>query len=150
LLSGAAFFIDRTRLPIFTTLLAVLLLTGAVGTDHKYAVETSKVADVGPLSPAKVIKAWKEKRGRDTRTMLVVATAGGGIRGGAWTAEVIRLQQDCKAASDSLLLVSSVSGGSMGSMFVVAPYSGDGAYPTSDDELKQIRFNTKRSSLGAV
>lgn len=150
LLSGAAFFIDRTRLPIFTTLLAVLLLTGAVGTDHKYAVETSKVADVGPLSPAKVIKAWKEKRGRDTRTMLVVATAGGGIRAGAWTAEVIRLQQDCKAASDSLLLVSSVSGGSMGSMFVVAPYSGDGAYPTSDDELKQIRFNTKRSSLGAV
>jgi hypothetical protein len=122
-----------------------------VGTDHKYAVETSKVADIGPLSPAKVIGSWKEKRGKDTHTMLVVATAGGEIRAGAWTAEVMtRLQQDCKAASDSLLLVSSVSGGSMGSMFVIAPYRGDGAYPTSDDELKQIRFNTKRSSLGAV
>jgi hypothetical protein len=151
LLSGAAFFIDRTRLPVFTTLLVVSLLTGVVGTDHKYAVEMSKVADVGPLSPAKVIEAWKGKRGKNTHTMLVVATAGGGIRAGAWTAEVMtRLQQDCKAASDSLLLVSSVSGGSMGSMFVVATYSGDGAYPTSDDELKHVRFNTKRSSLGAV
>jgi hypothetical protein len=151
LLSGAAFFIDRTRLPVFTTLLVVSLLTGAVRSDHQYAVKTSKVADVGPLSPAIVIEAWKKKRGKDTYTMLVVATAGGGIRAGAWTAEVMtRLQQDCKAASDSLLLVSSVSGGSMGSMFVVAPYRGEGAYPTSDDELKQVRFNTERSSLGAV
>ena len=53
-------------------------------------------------------------------------------------------------ASDSLLLVSAVSGGSVGSMFVVAPYTGDGAYPTSDAELKEVRFNTKRSSLSAV
>jgi len=151
LLAGAAFFIDRTRLPVFSTFLVVSLLTGTVGTDHKYAVETSKVRDVGPLSPAKVIEAWKAKRGKDTRSMLVVATAGGGIRAGAWTAEVMtRLQQDCKAAGDSLLLVSSVSGGSMGSMFVVGPYGGEGSYPTTNDELKQIRFNTKRSSLGAV
>lgn len=151
LLSGAAFFIDRTRLPVFTTLLVVSLLTGATGTDHKYAINRSKTADIGQLSPAKVIEKWKAKRGKNTQKMLVVATAGGGIRAGAWTAEVMtRLQQDCKAASDSLLLVSSVSGGSMGSMFVVAPYTGDGAYPTSDNELKQVRFNTKRSSLSAV
>jgi hypothetical protein len=151
LLSGVAFFIDRTRLPVFTTLLVVSFLTGAIGTDHKYAVKPSNVADVGPLSPAKVVQAWKGKRGKNTHTALVVATAGGGIRAGAWTAEVVtRLQMDCKAAGESLLLVSSVSGGSMGSMFVVAPYAGEGTYPTSDDELKRVRFNTKRSSLGAV
>ena len=151
LLSGAAFFIDRTRLPVFTTLLAVSLLTGTIGTDHKYGIEKSEVGDLGPLSPAKVIEAWKGKRGKNTQTMLVVATAGGGIRAGAWTGEVMtRLQQDCKMASESLLLVSSVSGGSMGSMFVVAPYTGNGAYPTNDVELKEVRFNTKRSSLSAV
>jgi hypothetical protein len=38
----------------------------------------------------------------------------------------------------------------MGSMFVVAPYTGDGTYPTNDAELKEVRFNTKRSSLSAV
>ena len=150
-LSGAAFFLDRTRLPVFTTLLAVSLLTGVVGTDHEYAVENSNVEQVGPLRPADVIQAWKGKRGKNSGTILVVATAGGGIRAGAWTTEVMtRLQQDCGAVGDSLLLVSSVSGGSVGSMFVVGPYTGEGGYPSTDDELKKVRFNAKRSSLSAV
>jgi hypothetical protein len=62
-----------------------------------------------------------------------------------------RLEENgCRAISDSLVLVSSVSGGSVGSMFVVAPYSGKGEYPSSDNELKAVRFNTQRSSLAAV
>jgi hypothetical protein len=62
-----------------------------------------------------------------------------------------RLEENgCGAVSDSLVLVSSVSGGSVGSMFVVAPYSGKGEYPSSDSELKAVRFNTQRSSLAAV
>jgi hypothetical protein len=61
-----------------------------------------------------------------------------------------RLQEKgCEAVSDSLVLVSSVSGGSVGSMFVVGPYSG-GKYPSTDDDLKAVRFNAKRSSLSAV
>ncbi len=35
-------------------------------------------------------------------------------------------------------------------MFVVAPYSGTGQYPSTDEDLSAVRFNAKRSSLSAV
>jgi hypothetical protein len=150
LFSGVAFLLDRTRLPVFATLLAVSLLTGVIRTDHKFVVNEKNLAE-GKISPSDVIEEWKKARGKKSKTILVVATAGGGIRAAAWTAEVMtRLEEKgCGAASDSLVLVSSVSGGSVGSMFVVAPYSEEG-YPSTYDDLKAVRFNAKRSSLSAV
>jgi hypothetical protein len=58
-----------------------------------------------------------------------------------------RLDENCKAASNSLLLVSSVSGGSVGSMFVVGPYSGKGNYPSTTKDLAAIRYNAMRCGL---
>jgi hypothetical protein len=148
-LPGAAFFLDRTRLPVFTTLLLVSLLTGFAGTDHEYVVNQNGTTRVGPLSPAGVVQAWENgKRRRGSDTIVVVATAGGGIRAAAWTAEVMtELQGQCSRVSNSLLLVSSVSGGSVGAMHVVGPYYGEGDYPT---DLEAIRQNARRSSLSAV
>ncbi len=150
--SGAAFFLDRIRLPVLTTLLAASLLIGVETTDHEFVVEDKKVVDSGGLRPVDVIRAWKRERGQKSDTAVIVATAGGGIRAAAWTAEVMtRLEQEgCRALSDSLVLVSSVSGGSVGSMFVVGPYLGTGDYPSNDDDLQAVRFNAKRSSLSAV
>jgi hypothetical protein len=151
LISGAAFFLDRTRLPVFTTLLAVSLLTGIMGTDHKFVVREKNAVE-SKISPSLVIEKWKEIRGKNSNIIVIVATAGGGIRAAAWTAEVMtRLEENgCEAVSDSLVLVSSVSGGSVGSMFVVAPYLGTGQYPSTPDDLKAVRFNAERSSLSAV
>ena len=149
--SGASFFLDSIRLPVFTTLLGVSLLTGVLGTDHKFKVAERKTAE-SKISPSLVIEKWKDVRSRGRKTIIVVATAGGGIRAAAWTAEVMtRLEQGgCRAAGDSLVLVSSVSGGSVGSMFVVAPYQGKGEYPSTDDDLRAVRYNAGRSSLSAV
>jgi len=151
LLPGAAFFLDRTRLPVFTTLLAVSLLTGFVRTDHQYQVEENGGRDFNALYPTEVVHYWEHgPRGKENvdAPIIVVATAGGGIRAAAWTAEVMtRLQERCQKVSDSLVLVSSVSGGSVGSLFVVGPYDGNGNYPTS---LEAIRSNASRSSLSAV
>jgi hypothetical protein len=151
LFSGASFFLDPTRLPVFSTLLAVSLFSGLFGTDHKYVINEPRTGQFD-VPPSVVVVKWKEARGKNQKTAVVVATAGGGIRAAAWTAEVTtRLQQDgCGAMSDSLLLVSSVSGGSVGSMFIVAPYEEKGKYPSSDDELRAVRFNAQRSSLSAV
>jgi hypothetical protein len=151
--SGAAFFLDRTRLPVFTTLLAVSLLTGFVGTDHEFSVKETATRDAGRLGPSEVVRSWESgKRRKNSKTVTIVATAGGGIRAAAWTAEVMtRLQEHCSRLSSSVLLVSSVSGGSVGSMFVVGPYSSEnGDYPVQDAELQAIRFNASRSSLSAV
>jgi hypothetical protein len=153
-LSGAAFFLDKTRLPIFTTLLAASLLTGFLGTDHKFVVRLEGPESAGTLTPPDVIRDWeKGPRGKKSKTITVVATAGGGIRAAAWTAEVMtRLQEHCgETLSSSVLLISSVSGGSVGAMFVVGPYSSErGNYPVSDADLRSIRFNASRSSLSAV
>lgn len=155
ILAGAAFFLDRMRLPIFTTLLAFSLLTGSIGsTDHKFVVLPTKAEQVRPLCPVDVVSYWEHgKRRKTSRVLTVVATAGGGIRAAAWTTQVITgLQEQCGGRlSPSLLLVSSVSGGSVGAMFVTAPYSTDsGIYPGTATDLESIRFNAVRSSLSAV
>jgi hypothetical protein len=150
LFSGAAFFLDRTRLPVFATLLAVSLLTGTLRTDHQFVVHQKDTSEI-PLSPADVVNTWKDTRGKNSPATIVVATAGGGIRAAAWTAEVMsRLSEGCPEVPSSLVLVSSVSGGSVGSMFVVAPYHGEGDYPSTDKDLEAVRFNAKRSSLSSI
>ena len=154
MLSGTAFLLDRLRLPVFTTLLCVSLLTGFVRTDHQFVVtKTNANAQLG-LSPAEVIRDWKAgPRSGESNTVTVIATAGGGIRASAWTAEVFtRIQEHCGSKfSSSVVLVSSVSGGSLGSMFVVGPYDViSGKYPIDSTQLEAVRFNASRSSLSAV
>ena len=61
LFSGAAFFLDRTRLPVFSTLLAVSLLTGVLGTDHKFAVSEKNVAE-SKISPSLVIENGRKRQ----------------------------------------------------------------------------------------
>jgi hypothetical protein len=154
MLSGAAFFLDRFRLPVFATLLVVSLLTGVVRTDHEFDIKQREGERAGDLPAARVVEEWRRglrRNGNDTVT--VVATAGGGIRAAAWTAEVLTgLEQDCgEKLSSSMLLVSSVSGGSVGAMFAVAPYSSDdGSFANDEKKLNEIRFNAVRSSLSAV
>jgi hypothetical protein len=154
MLSGVAFFLDRFRLPVFATLLAVSLLTGVIRTDHEFDIKQRKRERAGDLPAGTVVEKWRDgirRNGSDTVT--VVATAGGGIRAAAWTAEVLAgLEQDCgEKLSSSMLLVSSVSGGSVGAMFSVAPYSSDnGSFTNDAEELNKIRFNAVRSSLSAV
>ena len=62
---------------------------------------------------------WQFPRGPDgKRTMVVVTTSGGGIQASAWTAKVLaNMDAECSAFSESIGLVSGVSGGSVGSMY---------------------------------
>jgi hypothetical protein len=152
--SGAAFLLDRFRLPVFATLLVASLVTGAFRTDHQFEVDFRKGTEA--LSASTVIQKWiTGDRRNGSQTVVVVATAGGGIRAAAWTTEVLtRLFKDgvCgNKMSSSILLVSSVSGGSVGTMFAVAAYLSDhGDFPRDDKTLEDIRFNAGRSSLSAV
>jgi hypothetical protein len=56
LLSGAAFFLDRLRLPVFTSVLLLSVLTGLGGTDHQFKV--THCAPLNPLPPDAVVNAW--------------------------------------------------------------------------------------------
>ena len=154
LLSGTAFFLDKLRLPVFTSLLALSLFSGIQGTDHEFAVENS--AKVTPLPPGVVVNAWarkyKKDTGKDPKTAIVVATAGGGIRASAWTAQVLTgLQHECGSGfGSSLLLVSSVSGGSVGTLFVLSDFDGNRTFPAPGTSFDDVLFASHRSSLSAV
>jgi Patatin-like phospholipase len=150
-LSGASFFLDRLRLPVFSTLIACSFLTGVVGTDHEFSITTLGEPDNKILTPVQVVKDWAGGLRKNGDTITIVSTAGGGIRASAWTAEVLtRLQEQCGAKfSSSLLLISSVSGGSVGSMAFLTPYQSlTGDLP--HDSLDPIRRRSSRSSLSGV
>jgi hypothetical protein len=157
--SGLAFFLDMLRVPVLTSFLVVSLLFGTLYTDHTFKGEARST--VQP-SPQQVIQAWESARGKDPKLpIVVVATAGGGIRASAWTAEVLTgMAKDCRQDdgsnlfTSSLLLVSSVSGGSEGTMYLLGAYDGsNGSSPLgdlSDKVLKDVRDNSAASDLSAV
>lgn len=157
--SGLAFFLDLLRVPVLTSFLAVSLLCGTLFTDHTFK---GTVRSSVPPAPQQVIQAWELTRGKDPKApIVVVATAGGGIRASAWTAEVLTgLAKGCRQSdgsslfTSSLLLVSSVSGGSEGTMYVIGSYDGsDGSFldkDLSDTRLNEVRNDSSASDLSAV
>lgn len=151
--SGLSFFLDKIRLPVLTTVLVLSLLTGALRTDHQFKIAHLRGLPAENYSPTEVVNHWKSGRGNAApNTITVVATAGGGIRAAAWTARVLTgLQDQCKGSfSSSLILVSSVSGGSVGAMFFLAPFDSSGGFPSDPRTLQTINFDASRSSLSAV
>lgn len=62
---------------------------------------------------------WNFPKGPDgKRTMIVVTASGGGIQASAWTAKVLTgLDEEFPLLSESIGLVSGVSGGSVGAMY---------------------------------
>ena len=104
------------------------------------------------------LKLYLETNGEKTlteeqkRTLVVVCASGGGIQAAGWTAKVLTsLQEDHllgKSFSKAIGLISSVSGGSVGSMYYLDHFD-DLGYPP--DELSDKIFNSATAnSLDAV
>ena len=150
--SGASFVFDRIRLPVLTTLLALSIATGFFHTDHQFRITSAPERPA--IAPGDVVKAWKTgTRGGLDKPITVVATAGGGIQAAAWTTRVLTgLQGQCanKDFASSVLAISSVSGGSVGSMYFLAGYNADGSYPHERQLLEKVNYNASRSSLSSV
>jgi hypothetical protein len=155
LFSGVAFAFDKVRLPVLTSAIVFSFLAGIESTDHHFDVKKTSVHE--PLSAAETVRAWEGVRGHNDpkKPIVVVATAGGGIRAASWTTQVLTgLAESCQASggennfSSSLLLVSSVSGGSVGNMYVVGSYDSDGSL--RKDLMQVIRDDAARTSLSAV
>ena len=86
------------------------------------------------------------------RTLVVVCASGGGIQAAGWTAQVLTgLQEDDllgKSFTKAIGLISSVSGGSVGSMYYLDHFNARG-YPP-DDESDNIFNSATADSLDAV
>lgn len=170
LLSGAAFFLDRHRVPLT---LVVLLWTVILGrftrSTHYFEVEQhdpgqQQVATLptpGDLVERAVasLEATADTQ-HDPKRLILVCAAGGGIQAAGWTAKVLTTLDatDDPTADptpacaldfrDRLVFVSGVSGGSVGAMHYLEARRRKGRL-TADDR-DQVVQAAMASSLNAV
>jgi hypothetical protein len=163
-LSIAAFFLDRYRVPLLIPIL-ILAVAGAQlsQSDHFYAVERGVA--ISPVSPATILTAplrlapdALHPRGR----VVLIATAGGGIQAAAWTAQVLTgLQAELHNQSasppvnfaNSIALISSVSGGAVGTLFFVNKYQIDykqNGFTILDQDLPAITEMAEKPALDDI
>ena len=154
--AGVAFFLDKLRVPVLTAVLAAsMVLALAGGTDHVFRLHEMS-SSVSLLSPGAVIERWEAFRQRGDKPIVVVATAGGGIRASAWTARVLTgLTRECGSNdptlnefTSSVVLISSVSGGSEGAMYFAGWYDQDGKI--DPNKRRAIFKESAETDLGAV
>jgi hypothetical protein len=127
-LSLLTFFFDRYRFPLLWTITAFSLFAlWSPQSDHFFRVEQREAAMQEPPTAAAYMKkrlAMQEQLKKPKR-LIVVATPGGGIQAAAWTAKVLtELNHEAPGFRDSVAAVSSVSGGSLGSIIYAASFDG--------------------------
>jgi hypothetical protein len=148
-LPGISFFLDRYRVPVLLPLLALSYVSSQVfDTDHYYrllapkvlpAPGPSRVAPVVPaVSPSAAFQAAEAKNPEPGHPVVVVATTGGGITAALWTGRVLTsLQREIGPDfSRSIRLISSVSGGSVGTMYFLDRFTPEG--PPAEADLDRI------------
>jgi hypothetical protein len=100
------------------------------------------------------------RAGKRSASVIAVAANGGGIQSAAWAAKVLteveiacrkRFPSDPTIFGESVRVISSVSGGSVGAAYFAEAYDPNGAgLPKSPDALSHIVDRAERSSLDEV
>ncbi|MBZ5521710.1 MAG: patatin-like phospholipase family protein [Acidobacteriia bacterium] len=150
-LAALTFFLDRYRIPVLVPMVLLVALNGNLpSTDHFYITSTP-----APLTLVRAADVLAE-RARQHKPIVVVATAGGGIQAAAWTVQVMKgLQQESRSwhnflFSDSVAMISSVSGGATGSMFYLNLYHPGEPVGFDEKGLEGLVGVTSQSSLDQV
>ncbi|MBA2713130.1 MAG: patatin-like phospholipase family protein, partial [Rubrobacteraceae bacterium] len=151
ILSGLAFFLDRYRIPLLIPLVLWLGLNAYLPWSEYYYPVQDPLQEAGSASSDSEGRIGADSDGK----IIVVASNGGGIQAAAWTARVLTgLEEECRTKckgsfDQSVHLISSVSGGSIGTMYFVNEYEG-GRLPRDPAELEEIVDRTEGSSLDEV
>ena len=141
LLPGLALFFDRFRLPLSLVLVVLIIAFAALSnTDHFFVLRDKPItAAAAPVSPDEALTNRLEQRAQlGCSALTVITTSGGGIRSALWTAKVLTELQRAvgRSFSDSIAVISSVSGGSVGAMYFVDAFTPAG--PPADAQLDEI------------
>jgi predicted acylesterase/phospholipase RssA len=156
-LAALSFFLDRYRFPLLLSVVLLASLTGSTPeSDHFFRIETEKsvprltgqisfTADGVPeyLTPAQYIR--ERLKDVNHKRLIFVATPGGGIQAAAWTAVVLNgLDKKIQPFRDSVAMISSVSGGSLGAMIYAASFN------APKDKPIPVLENSMRSAIDEV
>jgi hypothetical protein len=161
-LPGISFFLDRYRVPVLVPLLALSYVSSQVfDTDHYYKLLVPKVLpatartgvaaqSLPSVSPGEAFRAAEAKNPEPGHPVVVVATTGGGITAALWTTRVLTsLQREIGPDfSRSIRLISSVSGGSVGTMYFLDRFTPQG--PPAAADLDRIVAAAGKPSVDAA
>jgi len=158
-LSVLSLLLDRYRVPVLLILCVYISWHyKAAEIDHYYKLIRANCPlasrSSGNYGVAMAYEDWAKRHPIDKYpTMVVVSASGGGITAARWTAQVLsNLQRDPNLTDffgDSIAMISSVSGGAVGSAYVVNAYTSAGA-PRDGTTWQTVEDQAGRSSLAAV
>jgi hypothetical protein len=150
---GLAFFLDRYRIPVLIPVAAWLAVTSILPwSDYFYPVKPLET----PSEEVALTGGGATVRGEEIQddSIIVVAVNGGGIQAAAWAAQVLTgLEEACRTQCDrqfdeEISLISSVSGGSVGTMYFVNEYKDGRIGPNT--ELPSIVDRAQGSSIDEI
>ncbi len=175
LLGGATFYTDRYHVPLLT---ALILFSGfsylIFNVDHFFKLNPVSIKNeyknehfeirlddtdkfYEKISDFKShLKNRLAKQGKKDKTLVLVAASGGGIQAAGWTAQVLQgLNEELSNSfTDSIGMISSVSGGSVGNMFFLNELINSKNKNNGDKDLnsylKKALNNSMKDSLDAV
>jgi hypothetical protein len=126
LLAALTFFFDRYRFPLLWTIAALAAITALTPqSDHFFRVQQMQGAMPKASTAAEYLKgrlASLKLLSNGPKRIVLVATPGGGIQAAAWTGQVLQGLERNSNFHNSVALISSVSGGSLGSMIYAAGF----------------------------
>lgn len=147
--------LDKYRISVLLVLVGgIYLCYQLFDVDHHYPViaiaQDATHKPSTPLTPRTVYREWRKRQTTSNPVMVVVTASGGGITAARWTAEVLSRLQGAKSTKfgDSVVLISSVSGGGVGSMYYLDRFAN--GYPPTPSELEEIERRSGQSSLSAT
>jgi hypothetical protein len=151
----ATFILDKSSFPVFTTFILFSILCYRVfNVDYYFDLKEEKNnADISLQSPdnfSEALNARLKNQSNEKRTLVVVTASGGGIHAAGWTAQVLTgLQEELgEDFTKSIGLISSVSGGSVGTMYFLDNCEENGC--PKKENLEKILHHSVQDGLDAV
>jgi hypothetical protein len=153
ILATMTFALDLFRFPVILTAICFVAASYWLwDVDYYFRLEeTSKTTDkVNRSDFETAVKERLNFQGSEDRTLVVVTASGGGIQAAGWTAQVLTGLQEWLGSdfTKSIGLISSVSGGSVGSLFFVDYCEENGA--VSSGNLEKVVQDAVQDGLDTV
>lgn len=120
MLSGLIILATKTRIPIFTVLLLILVANWSFGLNDNHPIR--RVPRTEPVNPILIDNAFydwlntrPDKDEYDDYPVILISSEGGGIRAAFFTAVALaRIVDRCPRAANHIFAISGVSGGAVG------------------------------------
>lgn len=155
--AALAFFLDRYRVPVLP-LLALAFLIGNLfhpPSNDRYFTIDQDCHPVGQLpTPHDIFQAKHDQFPNDP--LIIIAATGGGIHAAGWTAQILATLEEASAAKfgasfnwhDHILLLSTVSGGSLGAYTYLRELSAPNPFNNQDRRIAADRMTSASTCSG--